>query len=280
MKDFFRHNGILVLIIAVLISLITALVSLFLSGTANPVANLAGIVATPVRNGVAAVVSWTEGVYNDAFERDQLRAENEALKKENAALKAQQRQAEAALRENERLSNLIGLPEERPDFEFEDATVSGRSTSNWENTLTISKGENAGLEKGDCVVDEYGNLVGVISQVGTNWAVLVTVVDSDLEMGGLLARTDDAAILEGDFALMGEGRLKLTYLPESSELIAGDMVLTSGLGGEYPSGLVVGHIGEVLTDPSGMTRYAVVIPEADLAGVKQVFVIKSFDIME
>lgn len=280
MKDFLRHNGILILIIAVLLGLITALVSMFLGGTANPVANLAGLIATPVRNGVDAVVNWTEERYNDAFERENLREENERLKRENAQLRAQQREAEAALRDNERLRNEMGLREKRRDFVYEDARVTGRSTSNWEDTLTLSKGENAGISAGDCVVDEYGNLVGIISKVGVNWSTLITVVDSDLEMGGLLARTDDAAILEGDFSLMGEGRLKLTYLPEGSELIAGDMVLTSGLGGEYPSGLVVGHIEEVLTDPTGMTRYAVVVPETDFNSLKQVLVIKEFDIVE
>ena len=268
MKDFLRHNGILILIIAVLLGLITALVSMFMGGTANPVANLAGLISTPVRNGINAVVNWTEERYNDAFER------------ENAELRAQQRDAEAALRDNERLRNEMGLREKRRDFVYEDARVTGRSTSNWEDTLTLSKGENAGISAGDCVVDEYGNLVGIISKVGVNWSTLITVVDSDLEMGGLLARTDDAAILEGDFSLMGEGRLKLTYLPEGSELIAGDMVLTSGLGGEYPSGRVVGHIEEVLTDPTGMTRYAVVVPETDFNALKQVLVIKEFDIVE
>ena len=130
------------------------------------------------------------------------------------------------------------------------------------------------------MVDEYGNLVGIIDEVGVNWSQVMTVVDSDLEMGGLIARTDSAGILEGQFDLMGEGKLKLSYLPENSEFMAGDQVLTSGLSGAYPSGLVVGHVEEVLTDASGMTRYAVIVPETDLNALQQVFVIKSFDMIE
>ena len=79
---------------------------------------------------------------------------------------------------------------------------------------------------------------------------------------------------------MGQGKLKLSYLPENSDLIAGDLVLTSGKGGVYPSGLAAGHVEEVYTEASGMTRYAVIQPETDLDGLKQVFVIKSFDIVE
>lgn len=280
MKDFFRHNGLLILIVALLLALITMVASLFLGGFSNPFSNLIGIVATPVRNGINAFVGWTEGIYSYTFEFNSLLAENEALKLENAKLKAEAREGAAASRENANLREIAGLREKRTDFDLESATVTGRSTSNWESTLTISKGSSMGVKVDDCVIDTYGNLVGIVAEVGLNWSTLITVVDSDLEMGGLIARTDGAAILEGDFSLMGEGKLKLSYLPESSELIAGDMVLTSGKGGVFPSGLVVGHIDEVLTEASGMSRYAVVTPETDLDSLKQVFVIKSFDIVE
>ena len=79
---------------------------------------------------------------------------------------------------------------------------------------------------------------------------------------------------------MAQGRLKLTYLPENTELITGDLVLTSGLGGNYPSDLVVGSIESIHTDASGMSRYAVLIPSADLDSLVQVFIIKDFEIVE
>ena len=284
MKDFLKHNGILILIIAVLLALITAVLSLTFGGLANPLSNAAGVISTPVRNGVNAVVNWAEGLYSDAFQRESAREELEALRKENAELKKQARDGEAASRENERLRNLLGLREKRADFDFESATVTARSASNWSSTLTISKGSSSDVAAGDCVVDEYGNLVGVISEVGLNWSRLITVVDVDLEVGGLIARTDGAAILEGDFELMGQGRLRLTYLPEGTQLLAGDTILTSGLkSGDtsiYPSGLVVGYVEEVRTDESGMSNYAVLTPAAELNRLEQVFVIKDFDVVE
>ncbi|MPN20179.1 hypothetical protein SDC9_167557 [bioreactor metagenome] len=106
------------------------------------------------------------------------------------------------------------------------------------------------------------------------------MVDAELEMGGLVERTESAAILEGDFSLMVDGLLKLTYLPQNTELLAGDLVVTSGKGGVYPSGLVVGAIQSIHADPSGMSRYAVVEPRAQLDTLIQVFVIKEFDIVE
>ena len=178
------------------------------------------------------------------------------------------------------LRNLLELQPKEWSCDKAAAMVTARSTSNWESTLTIGKGSAAGIAVDDCVVDEYWNLVGVVAEVGENWATVRTLVDSDTEMGGQLARTGGAAILEGDFALMGEGRLKLTYLPENSELIAGDLVTTSGRGGVYPAGLVAGHVEEVRTDASGMTRYAVIAPETDLDGLQQVFVITDFTVNE
>lgn len=280
MKDFLKHNGILILVIALLLAAITFVFSLLFGGTANPVSNLLGSITAPVRDAASALAEWTEGLYTNAFEADMLREENERLKQENAQLQEDAREGEAASRENERLRNLLGLREKRRDFVFESATVTARSATNWESTLTISKGSSMGVEAGDCVVDDYGNLVGVVGEVGLNYAVVVTLIDSSTNMGAMLERSDGAAILEGDFALMEDGKLKLTYLPEDVELMAGETVLTSGKGGVYPSGVVAGHIETIHTDASGMSRYAVVTPETDLAGLKQVFVIKDFDIVE
>ena len=280
MKDFFRNNGLLILIAAVLLALVTAVVSALLGGGANPLANLVNIVTTPVRSGISAVAGWAEERYNDAFEREQQKEELEELRQRVAELEAKEREYEAAIQENERYRSLLDLRPKEQEFDLESATVTARSTSNWDNTLTISKGGAVGIEAGDCVVDQYWNLVGVVAEVGENWAAVRTLIDSGTELGGQIARTGGAAILEGDFALMGEGKLKLTYLPENTELISGDLITTSGRGGVYPPGLPAGHVEEVRTDASGMNRYAVLTPETDLAGLQQVFVIKDFEVVE
>lgn len=284
MKDFLKQNGILILVIALLLALITAVVSFTFGGVANPFSNVAGVVATPFRNGIHAFVEWTEGIYADAFRREAMEEELEALRQENAELRRQAREAEAALRENERLRDLSSLAPKKRAFDLESATVTARGSSNWSSTLTVSKGSWAGVEPGDCVIDQYWNLVGVVTEAGLNWSTLITVVDVDLEMGALIARTDGAAMAEGDFVLMGENRLKLTYLPEDARLLAGDEILTSGLmsGGAatYPSGLLIGSVEQVKADDSGMSDYAVLRPAADLDALEQVFIIKDFDVVE
>ena len=280
MKDFLRHNGILILIIAVLLAAITAASSYALKGTANPLSNALGVVTTPIRNGVSSFVGWAEGVYNYSFRYQELEEENQRLRSQIAELEEKAREGEAASKENELLREALGLRAKRSDFVLESARVTARSTSNWASTLTLSKGSVQDVAAGDCVVDAAGNLVGIIDEVGSNYSVMITVVDANLQMGGIVSRTDSTAMLEGDFTLMQEGRLKMTYLPENTELLTGDLVLTSGLTGIYPSGLVVGTIESLHTDPSGMSRYAVLAPAADLDRLVEVFIIKEFDIVE
>ncbi|WP_294473364.1 rod shape-determining protein MreC [uncultured Intestinimonas sp.] len=280
MKDFFRNNGLLILIAAALLAALTAVGSYLFQGAPNPLENVLGVVTTPIRDGISALAGWAEGIYNYSFHYEELQAENERLRAELAQLQETARDAEAAVKENERLRELLGLREQRRELTFESATITARSTSNWASTMTLSKGSAQGVAAGDCVVDAAGNLVGIIDEAGTNWSTMITVVDATLEMGALLSRTESIAILEGDFTLMAQERLKLTYLPENTELLTGDLVLTSGLGGNYPSDLVVGTIASIHTDASGMSRYAVITPAADLESLVQVFIIKDFDIVE
>lgn len=280
MKDFFRNNGLIILVIAVLLAALTAVGSYALQGVPSPLGNVLGVVTAPVRNGISALAGWAEGVYNYSFRYDELQAENDRLKAEIAELEAAAREGEADSKENERLRELLELRPKNRSFDLESATVTARSSTNWASTLTLSKGSDQGVAAGDCVVDSAWNLVGIIEAVGTNWSTMLTVVDANLEMGAFLSRTESIAILEGDFALMAEGKLKLTYLPENTELITGDLVLTSSMGGNYPSDLVVGSIESIHTDASGISRYAVIAPAADLDSLVQVFIIKDFDIVE
>jgi len=262
-KDFFRRNGFWLLVIAFLLSVLIGISSALMGGNADPLSDLVSAVTAPVRNGVSAVADWAGGV-----------------EKKVAELEGELREGQEAIQENARLRELLGLRSKRRDLTFESAKVTARSADNWRSTLTLSKGSESGIQEGNCVVTSTGVLVGVVSKVGSHTATVSTVIDTSMEMGGIITRTNSAGVLEGDFALMKEGRLKLSYLPDGAQLVAGDEVLTSGKGDVYPSGLVVGRVEGVFTDPSGMTRYAVIAPETDLDGLQQVFVITDFTVNE
>lgn len=280
MKRFLRQNGLLLLLIAVLLTVLIALASAFLGGNANPLTNAVNVAVSPIRSGISAVMDWAGGVSRYVLHYGEMEAELSDLRTQVSQLEEEVRQGREASRENTQLRELLNLHARRRDFQFESARVSGRSTSNWESTLTLGKGSAAGIKTGSCVITETGALVGVVSEVGLNWATVSTIINTDIEMGGIASRTNSAGILEGDFALMSQGKLKLTYLPDTAQLVSGDEVLTSGKGDVYPSGLMVGQVEGVFTDPSGQSRYAVVTPQVKLDELVEVFVIQSFEIVE
>lgn len=274
MKRFFRNNGVLIVIAALLLAGLLALGASVLG--VNPLTDLAEIIASPFRSLSATVTEWVQERYDRAFHYDEMQAEVDVLRQRLAEMEAAAREGEDAVREVERLRELLKLAEARPELVYEDAAITRRSASNWESNVTLNKGTADGIALNDCVIDQYGNLVGVVEEVGLNWALVATILDPDVEVGGRVARTDDDAILEGDFSLMLEGELRLSYLPADTRLVSGDQVITSGLGGVYPPGLMVGTIRTLHTEADGLSRYGVVTPAADLADLRYVYVITDF----
>ena len=277
MKKFFREHGLWVLFATAVISVALALMSFF-SNTSAPLSNLAGVIASPFRSAYTAVVSWFTDKQNYYQDVTALEEENAALKRENAQLQAQLRQAQTDSEENARLRELLNLRPQNYDLELESASVTERTVTNWTSSLTLNVGTDHGVEAGDCVIDETYALVGVVSEVGLNWCTVLTLVDTDTSMGAQVFRTRDLGLAVGDFTLMRENRLRLDYLPADCQLLGGDLVVTSGLGGYYPSGLSIGTVEEVQLSDSGAASYAVLAPSADFDSLVEVFVIKSFDI--
>lgn len=274
MSRFFRNNGGLLVVAAVLLAAVLALGSYILGY--DPLTNLFELLATPFRTASAAVTNWTQEQYDRSFRYAEQEAEIEELRRRVAELERDAIAGQDAQRENERLKDLLGLAEERPELQYRDAAVVRRSSDNWRSDLTINRGTAGGVEVNDCVIDQYGYLIGVVKEAGLNSSLVTTILDPTLELGGRIARTDEDAILEGDFTLMQEGLLRLAFVSENAKLVTGDQVTTSGLGGVYPAGLVVGSVRTLYVEEDGVSRYAQVEPAADIAGVQYVYVIVDY----
>lgn len=280
MKKFFRDNGVLLLIAAVLLSVLISVCSNLFGSKVDPIGSVLNTLATPVRGGINAVAGWMESVYDYIFRYEQMDDELTQLRRRVAQMEDELRQARYENKENQRLRQLLELREKRRDFVFESAQINAHGTRGWDDTLTLSKGSSSGIAVGDCVITETGVLVGVVGQVGLNWATVNTVLSPDTELGGQVVRTGLAGILSGELDLMQQGLLKLGYLPLDHDLMVGDEVITSGRGGVYPADLVVGTITQTGTDEAGLSGYALVKPAVRLDKLAQVFVIKDFDIVE
>ena len=270
----------LVLAIAVLI---IVLATALLGGRAGLASNIAGGVSSPVGRAAEAAVQWVEGLYGYIYKYDQLVAENNSLRAQLAEAQQQAINAAEYEEENERLRELLNFAQKNTDFVYEPAKITEWSSSNWSSSFTISKGSansTTEIEVGDCVVTEYGALVGQIIEIGDTWSTVRTIVDASIDVGALVGEAETVGMCIGDFALMQEGYLKLTYLSESAQLVEGDVVLTSGKGTFIPQGLIIGYIHSVLSEASGQTLYGVVEPACDLDNLTQVFIITDFQIQE
>jgi rod shape-determining protein MreC len=278
LRQFLQKHGLWVLFAAAVIAVGLALMSVF-SNTSSPLANAANVIASPFRSAYTSVAEWFNDKQNYYQDNTALKEENAALKKQLAEMEAAIRQAEKDSAENERLKQLLGLKAQRPDLtgDLQAAMITEHTVTNWTSSLTIDKGTRHGLEVNDCVISETGALVGLISEVGTNWATVLTLVDTDTSLGAQVFRTSDLGLAQGNFSLMGEKRLRLEYLPADCSLLGGDLVVTSGLGGFYPAGLVIGSVAEVQQDDSGATSYAILTPAVEFDALSEVFVFRSFD---
>ena len=278
MKNFLKEHGLWILFAGAVIAVAMAALSFF-SVTSSPLVNMTKTLTSPFRSAYTAVATWFNDKQNYYRNTTALEEENAALRQRIAEMEEDIRQAELDSDENQRLRELLELREQRRDFQLEAALITEHAVSNWTSSLSLNKGTAHGVENGDCVIDETGALVGIVREVGVNWCTVLTIVDTDTSLGAQVFRTKDLALAVGDFSLMEENRLRLEYLSAGSQLLGGDVVQTSGLGGFYPSGLVIGTVDVVQIDDSGSASYAVLIPSVEFDDLTEVFIIKDFDIV-
>ena len=278
MRKFFSTKFLAVILIIAAICLGLAIYS-GASGGGSPVSGVVGTVLSPFQKGISFVTGKAGSLYGYIFEYQSLQEENVLLKKQMSDMEQKVRDADLALEENDRLRALLGIKERHRSFEFEIAEVIARSPGNWATTITLDKGSNAGLREGNCVITEDG-MVGYVSSVAPTSAEITTVVDTDMQAGALITRTRDIAIAEGNYELMSEGFLKLSYLKKDADVVIGDTVETSGRGGIFPKGIMIGTVERIIPEEHGISNYAVVRPFVDVEAVSHVFVIKSFDVTE
>ncbi|MGM9662701.1 MAG: rod shape-determining protein MreC [Oscillospiraceae bacterium] len=279
MKRFLQKNGLLVLFIAT-VAAVTLCVVNFFSTNASPLTNAVNTVLTPIRSGFTAVADWVDEKLAYFEDIQALQEENRELKKQLAEAERQLRQASADSEENEKLRQLLNLRSQQRDFTYESAKVIQQGASNWESSLTLNRGTDHGVETGDCVITETGYLVGVVAEAGGSWCKVLTVLDTEFSLGALNFRTGEVCVAQGDFHLMPEGRLTASFVDTDSDMTVGDLIVTSGLGGYYPSGLVIGSVESIQRDESGLSLTATLLPKAELEELTQVFIIKDFTIVD
>lgn len=275
MKKLFDTKVKLVLVAAVAVSVILG-VTAAISGAVTGRGFVQSLLA-PFRGGFHSLTQLAERYYGYMFEYESLKAENDALNRRLVAMEEEVRSADSLQRENERLRELLKLADDHEDYHFDAAYIVSWDSSNYSKTFTINKGEAAGLKVGMVAVTEYKQVVGLITEVGSNWATVTTVLDSSMEISGSVASAGYTGMVQGAFATGQEGKMRMDYLPTVAVIRNNDQVVTTG-STVYPKGLIIGYIEEAAFDESGVAKYAILSPAADFNSLEQVFLITEYTI--
>ena len=280
MKDYLRKNGIRMAVIVLAVVFVTGLGVAARDGNIGFLQNVTGIVEAPVKKVLSSTVNWFDTIYGYLFDYDSLLAENESLRSQLADAQQSARDGIEASEENVRLRQLLNLRESHSDYVMESAKIVLWSSSNWSSSFTISKGETSGIQMGDPVITEYGVVVGQITELGSTWATVSTLIDVDMSVGAFVGDAGTSGMVVGEYSFMKKNQAKLTYMADGAQIFVGDDVLTSGSGGAFPAGLVIGKLNAVKTESGGQLEYGVVEPGCDFNQLVQVFIIKDFTSVE
>lgn len=275
MKRIFSTRIRVVLVVAVLLAVVLAVVG-NLTDLSLPDMVVKGVL-TPIRAGASKLADGAEGLYDYMFQYESLAAENAAMKEQLAQMEQDARKADAVARENARLRSFLGLVQANEDYKYLDCYIISRSSQQWSDSFTVNKGASSGIEEGMCAITANGELVGLVSQVGSNYAVIKSVLDSSLEISATIASSGYNGMVQGGYASGLDGLLRMDYLPSSAVIRNKDQVVTSG-STVYPRNLIMGYVVDAGFDDTGVAKYALLEPAVNIGSLEQVFIITEYSV--
>ena len=274
MRHFFSTRVRVVMIVSLLVAALLAVAS-GVTGKNIP-GTMVQTVLKPLRSGANSLVDRAESIYDYLFRYEALKAENAALKEELAAMQEDARDVDSLMREIERLRKLAQLKQIHEDYALVDGYIIARSNQNWVNTLTINRGTDVGIEVGMCAITETGEVVGLVTEVGSNYAVIRTVLDSSLGISGTISESGYDGIVSGAYTSGHKDLMRMDYLASAAVIRNNDLVVTSG-STVYPRNLILGYVVDAGFEDTGVAKYAYLRPAANIADLEQVFIITEYD---
>ena len=273
MRNLFSTKIKVILVVVVLLAAALTVLSNVTGQTIPDMVMQAAL--APFRAAGNALTKQAEQYYSYMFRYEALAAENEQLKAEIAQMEDVARQADAVSRENARLRDQLNFLSTHESYKTVDAYIIAWSSTDWTNTFTINRGTNAGIEENLCAITANGEVVGLVTEVGPNYAIVKTVLDSTLEISATIASSGHNGMVSGGYIDGNETFLKMAYLPSSAVIRNKDQVVTSG-STVYPKGLILGNVVDAGFEETGVAKYAVLDPAADISSMEQVFIITEY----
>ena len=239
----------------------------------NPLRTAVGYVLVPIQSGVNRVGG---GLYNELSSVGKLKtalAENEALKTRVDELTEENTRLRSEQFELERLRSLYELDQEYMQYHKIGARIIAKDSSSWFSVFRIDKGSDDGIKE-DMNVIAGGGLVGIVTDVGANYATVRSIIDDSSRVSAMAQQSGDSCIVAGDLQLFKDGRLKLSYMEKDDDIKDGDMIVTSNISGKFLPGILVGYATDITVDYNdNLTKSGYLIPAARFDRLQEVLVI-------
>lgn len=253
---------------------VTIFAGLVLNLNGGPLNAIAGYIFIPMQQGINNTGSWIFDTANDFRTLSDVLDENERLQAQVDELTMQLTKSKLDSYELKNLRKLLELDEKYPSFEKIAASVVAKDSSNWFATFTINRGANHGLEPGMNVIAGSG-LVGIITDVGPNYAKVRSIIDDSSNVSAMIPTTGDNFIVSGDLKTMNDSMaISFSGLRDpDNEIKVGDPVVTSYVSDQYQQGILIGYIATIDDGANNLTKVGTITPVVDFEHLEEVLVI-------
>lgn len=270
-NQFSTSNKYWLLILAIICIVLMGLSGFAESGK-GPLSWAAGYTIVPMQKGINRVGMWIGDVSENFATLQEIKKENKELKSRLEEMTTENNRLQQNSATLERYKELYKMDQNTADYPKVAANVIASENSNWFSKFTIDKGSNDGIREDMNVLSGTG-LVGIVTEVGPNWATVSSIID-DKNVSAMILTTFDKCIVSGDLQTVQDGFLKFEQLANNeNEVAVGEQVVTSNISSKYLQGLLVGYISEVNVDSNNLTRSGYIIPATDFKELQEVLVI-------
>ena len=265
-----KRTGIVGIIITIIVLIVLVLLTNIKTGSISGVENAFSKIVMPIQNGLTYLKNRIAG--NNAFFEDinNIKAENKALREKNSELEEALRELEIIKAENATLREYNNMSQKYAEYTTVPAYIINKDISNLSDTMVINVGSNDGIKENMPVITTEG-LVGYIISTTDKTSKIQPLIDPATSVSASLSTSRDGVIVKG--TLGSDKSLKLMYIPTDADLVLEDTIETSGIGGIYPKGILIGKISQIIESKNITDRYAIVETAVDFSKLETVLVI-------
>ncbi len=266
-----KHSKILLIGISVVCVILIGVTSI-IDGFLEPLRTGVGYFLIPIQDGVNRVGTV---VYNQIVDYTKYRNaldENKELHLQIDEMIEENNRLNSEVFELERLRSLYELDLEYLQYEKIGARVIAKDSGNWFHVFRIDKGSEDGI-KVDANVIANGGLVGIVTDVGANYATVRSIIDDESRVSAMAQQSGDTCIVAGDLTLYEEGQLRITNISGEGDVKDGDRIVTSNISSKFLPGILVGYAIDIELDTTRLTKSGYIIPEAEFQSLQEVLVI-------